>query len=409
MTRLAYKEKIYELLEYRSNDTAIKTFPCHADFDNIMPELRIQLLAKNIDTYIKDIPQTATFEDTTSYTENFKTIERIYRTLEDSMQTYHYTADQLLDSVQSLSKGEISNYLFNLLKQTKCHVANPFPDFLLYKDCSFYNKNVTCQIVVENPTVREKVGKIIPVPYKGYEIANLEHAYLNLTSKKLIHLTCKHNQLLMYNCHKKSDSLTPCLTALTNNQFSKILQECTFKFSSLQTPVLTTNGLLVPYSKNISVYIMKNASNPENLTKWDIFRDTQSPVLINSMYNMSLYDDIFQYMYKQFNSVSNIIFTAYTNAELDEMTEYVETIFPLTNENILIISQIGLSVFVFLLGSLSCVYCIKFRSQSRLLSYFKTKSSPPIYKTKRLRKFATPAGRVQKRGDSLFARPHQDN
>ena len=272
---------------------------------------------------------------------------------------------------------------------------------MIYKDCAFYEKNVTCQIVVENPTHKEKLGKIIPVPYRGYEVANLQNVYLNLSSHALVRLTCKHDEFLSYNCHEHPTDSTPCLNALTRNKFEQILNECSFQPSTLETPVLTSNGLLVPYSENISAFIEKNSSESKNLTEWDIFQNTRAPVLINSMYNMSILDNSFTYVYKNFSIASKIIFTAYTAEELDSMVDYIETIFPLTYENILIMTQFGTAILVVLFASFCCFYCFKLRSKTKLLSYFNKKNTASIYKSKRLRKFASQNDKQKKNPTEL--------
>ena len=389
----AFKEKLYELFQYKAKDPPIDTYPCHGNFSSILNDLRIELLERNIETYLSEIPENVTYADLVSSTDVFLILEELYRTLLGLMQTHHYNVNSILESVQALSRGEVSPYLFDLLKQTPCHAANPHPDFLLYNDCSFSSYSITCQLVVENPTKAEKIGKIMPIPYNGYEISNLQNVYLNFSSEKLVSLFCQHKMFLTFNCHRHPVQDTPCVTALNSNHFPSIVQSCYFQPSSIQTPTLTRSGILIPYSANISVYLQKNETRPNDLTYWNIFKDRKAPVLINSPYNMTIKDDIFTYTFKQFGTDLTLLTTAYTDEDLEMLTDYIhnfmDNLFPVTNENILILTQIGVSGLVFLFASLFCVYCVKFRRKTRILDELRPRDHKKIFKSKQLRKFAS--------------------
>ena len=343
-TFLTVRTKLKELSTYRLdiaypdgliNQRGVDEARCHLNFRSIFSRTKLDAFKLNLEILVNSLNKKITFAELTK--ENGQKYLVFRQTLQEILaliNVFAFETGNYVDILQNLSRHVISKNLFSLLKDSRCFDSNPYMDLLLVKECTFYTNNVTCEMVSTSPQYPEKIGELIALPYFGYEL-DISNFFLNYSTNQIIYLTCKEYDPVKLNCKVEYNIQENCIDALHYGYLTKILEECSFKRTTLTTPVITNLGILIPNEELIPY----GYTSPENKTKIEIFQNMPPPVIIHSTTFLEVRDDQYVYTYQQFYSFNMIYYTEFSSHNLAELYSYVEAPIYLSGEGILTVTQ----------------------------------------------------------------------
>ena len=377
------KENLIEISEYSSIDLEIHESPCHVQINCSASARFIKLLATNIDTLYKQIPSSITtgkLMEPIAFTKIYRGLKNIL----SALMVYHQISENYLLSMISLTKGIVDENTFDLLKESTCLESNPQIEFLSLRECSFKFNKVQCILDIQTPSKRERLGKIRAVPYFGYEIANLENAYVNLTKGELVKLDCQHKDYALSNCGTFYNN-TECFSAIKLGLMEKIIQECKFKQTSLFTPARINRGILIPQVEDIQLFFVQNST----LYNESIPADIQAPFVIRNNGSIVIKHSDFTYLFKPTTKEMLFETTGFSDSDLEMLSGHLGTWYWLTYENLIISVQVLVAILASLLTVVTGIICKKFYNAKRELHRMLPKNPRGQIYSQTLRHFMT--------------------
>ena len=367
--------KLIEISEYIGIDSKLEKAQCHVDFKSQVGFKHMQLLATNIEAFRKQITKeitVASLEKQESFTETYGILKNIL----ESLQIYYEAANQYLKSLEQISKGKISADTFDLLKQSDCLKSNPHLDSMQIRECSSLLDKITCILDIETPYEQEKFGKILPIPYFGYEISNFDNTYMSFKTNELVEIKCKHDDYALSNC-KIFDDNKNCYAALKSEKMDIIIKDCSFRKAALFTPTKVRSGVLIPQIENITIHFSNEDQGiMENVTMTDL----SPPLLVSSNESLIVKDLNFTYIFKFVGDTNKIETTKFSEKDLDLLATHLSIWHWLTYENIMIMVQATIALIAAMLVTVTTVICRRFyKAKKELHRYVPKNPKGKIY------------------------------
>ena len=380
--------KLGEIEQYRNSDCTknkpIKTAVCHQEFRNMIGAHTLIAYEKQITQIQTEIQKAMTTKELNTpgsrhYIEYRKNLQEAL----DITEVLYNVVDTYLVGLQSLSRLQLNEQQFGLLKEAECLKANPNLEYFEVSECEFCTDTVTCSVTITTPRQRQKLSKLIAIPYFDYEL-KLNKIYKNHSSNEWVKLDCTNQQRIFTNC--RSSRFNPeCQLAIEYGQLSNIFNTCKFQESSTQVPTLTEQGILIPNS-SFEVYVIKDDKDKMG-TKIDILQPYSLPVIIASKEKIKIKDDQFTFLFDRTSKIDKIYKPKYTTKEIEEIRVFVDSPILINDKLIFILTQAAYSSVIFILVSITIMLCTKVYKNQRLIKMFRDNMPSRKMYSKHLTKF----------------------
>jgi hypothetical protein len=330
----------------------------------------IQVLLNNIDL------TTLKLDAKSTQLKEFLSI--LYHILDIAADNRHQLYDREL-IVESLENGEIPNNLLVQLSLVKCIEAGALQkEYLNF--CKRDTKGLVCEIDVATFRSAELYTILTPISYHNVRlVAETKNKIFAIDHSGHIGLLdCGEINNVLFNPDDefyKSDVYctfktydNPCMTAIKDDDQSKIITKCNFTSETPELVTRTLEGILIMnHDKNVVIREYGNVKS-QKLTITN-----KAPVLIKTMYPLSVHSNELELTINPLKDITErkITYTRYSDDFIDKIVkeaakhDFLEDV-DISDYILLVLAAIVTFIFPITCGM--CLYCIK---SSELYQRFK--------------------------------------